>query len=454
MGRQDKQLLRADGILAGRAPNQIALYLDGDQWYFEAPAHFRGPSPWFDAKSFGARADGSNDDTAAVNAAIVEANAVGGTVYLGPGTWLLSSTATLNPPGDGVGLVLKTGTHLRGAGRQATIIKPTADNTSAIHLDYGATDITISDLTCDLRSVSNGETDGIKIVNNNRVHVSNVEVRGGRIGFQCIKSTDVQHVNCVARDQRQSAAQSSSAGFSAAENPTYNGDTRITYTNCISINSDDYGFTINGASGGNIITGVGLANCLVHKVGFQSDGSHTANTAGYAYHVKNAKVRLANCHAENPYQYAYLLQTGASFSRLVTCTSESASVGGASSGAGLYAQSGADDIAVIGCGMNATNGRGYQLQGTNRAQLIGNAATNSSGANGYGIQFDASLLTVVVGMSLNGNVSPSLLSNSPTFSDGFYGINPIARPLFATGASHTVDELITQLQALGLLRQS
>jgi len=37
---------------------------------------------------------------------------------------------------------------------------------------------------------------------------------------------------------------------------------------------------------------------------------------------------------------------------------------------------------------------------------------------------------------------------------GFFGATPVAQPLFATGASHTVDELITVLQNLGLLRQS
>ncbi len=37
---------------------------------------------------------------------------------------------------------------------------------------------------------------------------------------------------------------------------------------------------------------------------------------------------------------------------------------------------------------------------------------------------------------------------------GFYGTAAIARQLFATGAGHTVDELITALQNLGLLKQS
>jgi len=36
----------------------------------------------------------------------------------------------------------------------------------------------------------------------------------------------------------------------------------------------------------------------------------------------------------------------------------------------------------------------------------------------------------------------------------FNGVTPITRPVFATGASHTVDELITVLQNLGLVSQS
>ncbi len=37
---------------------------------------------------------------------------------------------------------------------------------------------------------------------------------------------------------------------------------------------------------------------------------------------------------------------------------------------------------------------------------------------------------------------------------GFWGATPVVQPVFATGASHTVDQLITVLQTLGLLRQS
>jgi hypothetical protein len=37
---------------------------------------------------------------------------------------------------------------------------------------------------------------------------------------------------------------------------------------------------------------------------------------------------------------------------------------------------------------------------------------------------------------------------------GFYGVTPIARAVLATGAGATVDNVITALQNLGLVKQS
>ncbi len=37
---------------------------------------------------------------------------------------------------------------------------------------------------------------------------------------------------------------------------------------------------------------------------------------------------------------------------------------------------------------------------------------------------------------------------------GFYGVTPVARAVLATGAGHTVDDVITALQNLGLVKQS
>ena len=37
---------------------------------------------------------------------------------------------------------------------------------------------------------------------------------------------------------------------------------------------------------------------------------------------------------------------------------------------------------------------------------------------------------------------------------GFWNATPVVQPVFATGAAHTVDELITLLQTLGLCKQA
>jgi len=46
------------------------------------------------------------------------------------------------------------------------------------------------------------------------------------------------------------------------------------------------------------------------------------------------------------------------------------------------------------------------------------------------------------------------LMSSNSDKIGFHGVTPVARQLLATGAGHTVDDVITALQTLGLLRQS
>jgi hypothetical protein len=408
----------------------------------------------FNVKNYGAAGDGTTDDTAAINNAINAATVLGGTVFFPPGSYRLATAATLNPPGDAATVILKSNVQIVGSGRGATILvgAVSGGNMNGIHSAYGAANISVRDLTIDNSAMD--EADGIKIVNASRVVVENVEVIGGRQGFQVIMSSDVLISNCIAREQKRNIAGGTSNGFTCADNPTYFGDTRIQFVNCISTFSDDFGFTIVGTDSSHVVTGAHLVNCIAFRTGYRPNLSHTASVAGYAFNLRNTRARLVNCMADTPYEIGYLLATGTSFSTLVGCDAENVAVGGAASGQGYYAQSGADDLQFIGCRAIATNGRGFYIQGTNRAQLIGCSGTGSTGGNGYGINFDAALLTVVVGMVLNGNVTPSLLQNSPTFSDGHYGGNPIAKPLLATGAGATADNIITVLQNLNLVRQS
>lgn len=59
---------------------------------------------------------------------------------------------------------------------------------------------------------------------------------------------------------------------------------------------------------------------------------------------------------------------------------------------------------------------------------------------------------VVSGTSTVANIAVATLAVSGNV--GFFGVAPVARPLLATGAGHTVDDVITALQTLGLVRQS
>lgn len=80
----------------------------------EDEPHDRRPgagSDWLDARGFGARGDGSGDDTAAVQAAIDALPRTGGTVYLSGGTYRLTRPVRLR---DKV--------TLRGAGDGATVL--------------------------------------------------------------------------------------------------------------------------------------------------------------------------------------------------------------------------------------------------------------------------------------------------------------------------------------------
>jgi hypothetical protein len=389
--------------------------------------------PVFNVKHYGAKGDGTTNDVASIQAAIDAAAVNGGTVYLPPGTYQLASSFTLNPPGDGVALLLKSRVHLRGAGRDATILRLTPNDTSAIHMEYGGSDITVSDLTCDLSQVANRETDGIKTVNCKRVHVQNVSVRYGRMGFQCIQSQDVQYVNCIARDQMRNTSGGASAGFSAADNVTYFGNTRIQYVNCISLNSEDFGFTVVGASSSLIATDISLTNCIAYRTGFDSAGSHTAGVSGYAFQFSNAQVNVVNGTAEGAYQYGFLLQAGSHQSQLTNCRALNTGVGGAA-GAGFYLQT-PNDVTLVNCRSDATNGRGFFVQSSARTILVGCRATGSTGGTGYGVTYDGCTNTLVVAMTLQGNISPLIKQNGATFVDGFFGSDLVAQPTLPVAAT-------------------
>ncbi len=115
---------------------------------FAGTAAFRGPSPWVDVKAFGARMDGTTDDTAALVAAEAALPTTGGatgggTLFIPPGTIRISCWRPTHH-----GLVIK------GAGMTATRILGLGCNDGAMvklnSISFGQ----MQDLTLDANDLS------------------------------------------------------------------------------------------------------------------------------------------------------------------------------------------------------------------------------------------------------------------------------------------------------------
>lgn len=103
-----------------------------------------------------------------------------------------------------------------------------------------------------------------------------------------------------------------------------------------------------------------------------------------------------------------------------------------------------DDISATGAGtitIGATVGVGIKNQGTAKA----------TAAYGLFIESQSGSTTNYALYTGAGDVR-LMASNSDKI--GFHGVTPVARQLLATGAGRTVDEVITALQTLGLVKQS
>jgi len=82
-------------------------------------------------------------------------------------------------------------------------------------------------------------------------------------------------------------------------------------------------------------------------------------------------------------------------------------------------------------------------------QYVGSKATTA-----YGLYMDSVSSIGNTAYSIYTNAGDVRLMSSNSDKIGFHGVTPVARQLLATGAGATVDNVITALQNLGLLRQS
>jgi hypothetical protein len=73
------------------AVSTAAQTFAGDKTYSNN-VFVKGPSPWIDVKAYGAKGDGSTDDTAALQSAINVVGSNGGTVFFPPGSYYIKSS--------------------------------------------------------------------------------------------------------------------------------------------------------------------------------------------------------------------------------------------------------------------------------------------------------------------------------------------------------------------------
>lgn len=108
-----------------------------------------------DVKMFGAKGDGSTNDTSAIQSAITAAGVLGGTVYIPPGTYITNAALTI-----------PTGVDIRGGGMVNTVVRSTSA-TADIFASTSTTFISVRDLQVEKRiTTSAGSAFNFTSVNN------------------------------------------------------------------------------------------------------------------------------------------------------------------------------------------------------------------------------------------------------------------------------------------------
>jgi hypothetical protein len=152
-----------------------------------------GPLTVFNVKSapYNGKGDGVTDDTGAIQAAINDATAVNGIVYLPAGTWLFTSTTMSNLNVAGGPGPLWQHCLIQGAGKEATILKASATSTGTLLSFANAPYSAIRDLTIDGTLATSPSNYALLLNTCHYSEVSNIHVLNAYyigIGFKSCQS--------------------------------------------------------------------------------------------------------------------------------------------------------------------------------------------------------------------------------------------------------------------------
>lgn len=101
-------------------------------------------------------------------------------------------------------------------------------------------------------------------------------------------------------------------------------------------------------------------------------------------------------------------------------------------------------VQIFGSGSGVTNGYAFYVK----------SAGGSALANNYGLYIENQTAGTTSDYAIYTNAGDIRLMASNSDKIGFHGVTPVARQTLATGAGATVDDVITALQNLGLVKQS
>lgn len=253
---------------------------------------------------YGAKGDGAADDSLAIQAALDDCRvAGGGMVFIPPGTYMTSVAIRYGAGGAGAWAAFLIGgdTLLRGAGREATIVKLLPNQPTGSHIVNwghnvgGDEQIAIEDFSCDGNAPNQTAViSGTEMWNARNTHLARMRWRDFR-GVQnstgneswntrIVSGADATYIDC----ESIGIAGGSTNGFVTAST------TGVKYVNCIS-----YGIagTTSGGFGFNASTGskdISYEGCKAYLCG--SGGS------GEGFHTESSpaaimSLRYVNCVA-------------------------------------------------------------------------------------------------------------------------------------------------------------